>query len=314
MSERRLWGIVLAGGEGSRLAETTQRLYGSCLPKQFLGFGQSRTFLQATLDRLEGLIPPERTVVVVARCYEDVAREQLREFVGLELVAQPRNAGTGPGVLLPLVHVLKRDPRADVALIPSDHDFRSPAVMLQTLARAQQAAALTRSGTILLGARAEHAASDLGWIVTRRARSNAPVRAIAEFVEKPAQPVADHLFRRGALWNTMLSVSRADALWRLALRHLPAQTALLGRYAAALGNPAYRTCLNEVYAQLTPADFSRDLVAASQGLRVAIMAGAGWSDCGTPERLAAALGQGSAAVRACGARMVAPDAQAQGAF
>ena len=57
MNERRMWAIVLAGGEGSRLAETTQRMYGSRLPKQFLSFGQARTFLQMTIDRLRGLVP-----------------------------------------------------------------------------------------------------------------------------------------------------------------------------------------------------------------------------------------------------------------
>jgi mannose-1-phosphate guanylyltransferase len=289
MQERRLWGIVLAGGEGTRLAETTERMYGSRLPKQFLGFGLERTFLQATVDRLEGLIPPERTVVVVAARHEETARDQLREFPGVEFVAQPRNAGTGPGVLLPLVHVLKRDPRADVALVPSDHDFRSPAVLVSTLGQAQRAAHFIRSGVVLLGALAEAPARDLGWIVPRRTQRKKPVRAIAQFVEKPEQAIADQLFRQGALWNTMLSVSRGEALWRLACRHLPAQTALLATYAVALGTSAQRECLNAVYARVMSADFSRDLVAASEGLRVAVMDGAGWSDCGTPERLAAAL-------------------------
>jgi hypothetical protein len=50
-------------------------------------------------------------------------------------------------------------------------------------------------------------------------------------------------------------------------------------------------CLRQVYERLTPADFSRDLVAASRRLRVAAMDGAGWSDCGTPDRLVAALGE-----------------------
>ena len=89
MNERRLWAIVLAGGEGSRLAETTQRMYGSRLPKQFLSFGQARTFLQSTIDRLEGLVPHNRTVVVVAACHESLARDQLEQYPGIEIVAQP---------------------------------------------------------------------------------------------------------------------------------------------------------------------------------------------------------------------------------
>jgi mannose-1-phosphate guanylyltransferase len=289
MNERRLWAIVLAGGEGSRLAETTQRMYGSRLPKQFLSFGQNRTFLQTTIDRLHGVVPPERTVAVVAACHEAVAREQLAEFSGIEFVAQPRNVGTGPGVLLPLLHVLARDARADVALVPSDHDFRAPTKMREALLTAQGA---TRAGAnmVLVGARAECAASDLGWIVLRQSQGPVSVRSIQKFVEKPGPELAERLFERGALWNTMLSVARGHALWRLGRRHLPAQVALLEEYALSLGSGRSAECLRAVYDRLPPADFSRDLVAPSKGLRVTAMVGAGWSDCGTPERLAAALG------------------------
>jgi mannose-1-phosphate guanylyltransferase len=291
MKERRLWAIVLAGGEGTRLAETTERMYGSRLPKQFLSFGKTRTFLQTTVDRLSEIVPAERVVAVVAGCHARVAREQLVEFPSIEIVEQPRNAGTGPGVLLPLMHILARDPKAMVVLVPSDHDFRTPDIMRASILTAQRAAHST-ADMVLIGARAEFAASDLGWIVPRRPQRSAPVASIESFVEKPAPAVATHLYERGALWNTMLSVSRATALWALARRHLPAQAALFEEYARHIGSERAVDCLRDVYERLPPADFSRDLVAVCKRLRVTAMEGAGWSDCGTPERLKAALGDG----------------------
>jgi hypothetical protein len=101
------------------------------------------------------------------------------------------------------------------------------------------------------------------------------------------------LVRAGALWNTMLSVTPAAALWSLARRQLPVQAARFARYAEALGTPAAASRLEELYQDLPSADFSRDLVAASSGLWVTPMRGAGWSDCGTPERLEAAIGPAS---------------------
>jgi mannose-1-phosphate guanylyltransferase len=290
MKDEKLWAIVLAGGEGSRLAETTERMYGSRLPKQFLSFGQSRTFLQITIDRLSAIVPEERTVVVVAGCHAAVARQQLSALTRIEIVEQPRNAGTGPGVLLPLSHVLARDPDAMVALVPSDHDFRTPDKMRAAILTAQRAAR-SNADMVLIGARAECAASDLGWIVPRRAQPRRAVAAIESFVEKPAPALAERLFQRGALWNTMLSVSRAQALWALGRRHLPIQAALFEEYARQIGGERAAECLRAVYERLPPADFSRDLVAACKGLRVTAMEGAGWSDCGTPERLAAVFGE-----------------------
>ncbi len=272
-------------------------MYGTCLPKQFSSFGRERTFLQATVDRLQQLIAPDRTVVVVPRQHEAIARQQLSEYPAMEIVAQPRNLGTGPGVLLPLVHVLRRNPAADVALIPSDHDFRAPRPLLEALLRAQRAARQHR-GMVLLGAVAETPASDLGWIVPRRRRlPGAAVSSIREFVEKPSPALAASLFAQGALWNTMLSVTPASVLWGLARQQLPRQAVLLDRYASALGTSVAAQLLEDTYRELPSADFSRDLLAAARGLWVTPMLGAGWSDCGTPERLEAAFGDGPASSR-----------------
>src|SRR5688572_14672986 len=311
MKQRPLWAIVLAGGEGSRLAEKSRRLYGTYLPKQFLSFGRERTFLQATVDRLQHVVAPERTVVVVGRQHESLARQQLSEYPALEIVPQPRNLGTGPGVLLPLVHVLRRDASADVALVPSDHDFRSSPPMLEALLRAQRAACHHR-GMVLIGAAAEAPASDLGWIVPRRRSLPASgVSSIREFVEKPSPALAASLFARGALWNTMLSVTPAGAMWALARQQLPRQTALLERYAHALDTPAAAQLLELAYRDLPSADFSRDVVAAARGLWVTPMSGAGWSDCGTPERLEAALGDSPASSRVVARSTLTEPAAAQ---
>jgi mannose-1-phosphate guanylyltransferase len=289
MQGRRLWAIVLAGGEGTRLAEMTRRLYGCALPKQFVAFGQQRTFIQATVDRLTSLVPPSRMVTVVPRTYEDLARQQLEEFAGMEIVAQPKNVGTGPGVLLPLLHVLRRDPQADVALIPSDHDFRAPMILRRALAESQGHAHEVGSGVVLLGAAAENPACDLGWIVTQ-GTDGAGAQRILRFVEKPKQPLANRLFRQGALWNTMLAVVRGEALWNLAAAHLPRQVEHFNAYADSIGSPFVQQRLDQVYESMPSADFSRDLIGAARGLYATSMDGAGWSDCGTPERLASAFG------------------------
>ena len=60
----RLWAIVLAGGEGRRLAPLTRRLYGDDRPKQYTALIGSQSLLRQTLARVALLIPPRRTVVV----------------------------------------------------------------------------------------------------------------------------------------------------------------------------------------------------------------------------------------------------------
>lgn len=85
------WAVVLAAGEGRRLASLTRALYGRELPKQFAVLEGDRSLLQATLERIAEVIPPQGTVVVVDRSHVDVAEQQLRGYRGVQIIAQPKN-------------------------------------------------------------------------------------------------------------------------------------------------------------------------------------------------------------------------------
>src|SRR6267378_7364006 len=127
----RSWAVVLAAGDGARLRPLTRRLYGEELPKQFAAIEDERSLIQVTLDRLATHFAPERTVVVVGKSHEAVARRQLRGYEGIDVVVQPRNLGTGPGLLLPLARVRARDHGARVAVFPADHYVSRPRQLLE---------------------------------------------------------------------------------------------------------------------------------------------------------------------------------------
>ena len=74
----RTWAIVLAGGEGTRLAALTQAVHGEPTPKQFATLGGERSMLQMTLERLSRLVHPRNVVVVVCRSHLPWVRAQLR--------------------------------------------------------------------------------------------------------------------------------------------------------------------------------------------------------------------------------------------
>src|SRR5450432_3694667 len=96
------WALILAAGQGQRLARLTRALYGHEVPKQFAALDGDRTMLQQTLARANQLTPSDRCVVVVSEEHGALARDQLITFAGVRIVEQPRNVGTLPGLLLPL--------------------------------------------------------------------------------------------------------------------------------------------------------------------------------------------------------------------
>jgi len=282
-----LWAVVLAAGEGSRMAPLTRALYGHEVPKQFAALDGDRTLLQRTMDRIAPLTPPERTVVVVSSAYEELARTQLADYPGVEIVTQPLNLGTAVGILLPLAHVLARDPRAHVAIYPSDHHIRRADPFCEAVERSVRVAPLSESGVSLLGAAAERPAVDLGWIVRGNRLGGQLDRAwqVNRFVEKPPEPLAMLLLGTGGLWNTMVVSGRARALWELARRHVPEQTRAFDAYLPQVGHHNARQARDLLYRLLLPADFSREILQVARGLAVVPLIDSGWFDCGTPERL-----------------------------
>jgi mannose-1-phosphate guanylyltransferase len=286
-----LWAVVLAAGEGSRMAPLTRALYGHELPKQFAALDGEKTLLQRTMDRIAPITPPERTVVVVSTAHEQLARTQLQDYPGVEIVTQPMNIGTGPGILLPLSHVLARDPRADVAVYPSDHHVRRTEPFCEAVSRAVRIAALSEGGVALLGAAAERPAVDLGWIVRGNRLGGQLDRAweVHRFVEKPPEPLAMLLLGTGGLWNTMVIAGKGRAIFELGRRYIPEQTRAFDGYLKQVGQPNEQQARDILYRQMMPADFSREVLQVARGLAVVPLIDSGWFDCGTPERLFAWL-------------------------
>jgi mannose-1-phosphate guanylyltransferase len=281
------WTIVLAAGEGRRLLSLTRALYGEDLPKQFATIHGCRSLLQETISRALRWSLPSRVVVVVGADREEIAREQLRDFRDVDVVAQPQNLGTGPGVLLPLSRVLAKDARAQVVILPSDHYVALEEQFAKSVLRAEHTSRATDSVT-LLGALPDRAETEYGWILPKRAEGAAQ-NVVARFHEKPAAPIAEHLMKRGALWNTFIMAGPVRRFWDLGRKHLPLHCALLDSYRELVGTANEANFLREIYARLPPADFSRDVIEKANGLSVMTLDSCGWSDWGTPERVLRSL-------------------------
>jgi mannose-1-phosphate guanylyltransferase len=275
------WALVLAGGSGTRLASLTIDPAGRTIPKQYWSFTGQRTLLGDALARAEALVPRERIAVVVAEQHEELWRRELRDRDPRNVIRQPQNRGTAAGVLLPLLDILQRDADAQITLLPSDHFVADGATLCEALLAAQGIAAARPRKLVLLGIPPDAAEPDFGYIQPRPG-SAAPHPVVA-FHEKPGRARAEQLLRDGAVWNTFLIVASGAALLALYARHLPGLLRHLR--AAPRRSPA---ALAAAYADLEPADFSRDLLErATASCVLEIVPECGWTDLGTPARVAA---------------------------
>lgn len=282
-----VWTVVLAAGDGTRLRPLTRALHGEDLPKQFAVIAGRRSLLQTTVLRALEWSRADHIVVIVAAEREALAREQLEGYGPIGVVAQPRNAGTGPGVMLPLMYIHGIDPKARIVVMPSDQYVRDETTFAAAVHTAQAAA--RQSGSIvLLGAVPDQAEEQYGWIVPS-VEPETGRGVVAAFVEKPAQAIAHDLRRSGALWSTFVMVGTAAEFVAQGTAHLPEQMRLLHRYVQALGTPHEADVLAAAYEEMPAADFSRDVLQQAQRLEVVELSPCGWSDWGTPERVLASL-------------------------
>jgi mannose-1-phosphate guanylyltransferase len=282
------WALVLAAGDGRRLQGLTRTASGTVVPKQFCSLDGGPSFLEETVQRAQALIPRERTCAVVAAGHRLHWNPLLESLPRSNVIPQPRNRGTAIGILLPLLRITKRDPGARILLLPSDHHIRNEVRLAASLKTAMTPGRSTDTDIVLLGIEPEHADPELGYIVPER--TGARFRAVTRFVEKPSSVEAKALIQRGALWNAFIIAADASALLRLFERRCPDIVAKMRRVIELPEDHFPSGALANLYDELPDLDFSKGILQGQQKhLRVLAVPECGWSDLGTPERVAAAL-------------------------
>ena len=117
-----LHAVILAGGGGSRLWPLSL----PHLPKQFLSLVGERSLLQETVLRLDGLVPPERIVIVTSIDQEPLVHSHLLQIAGfaadrVHIITEPERRNTAAAIGLAALHLEQIDPEALMLVLPADH-------------------------------------------------------------------------------------------------------------------------------------------------------------------------------------------------
>jgi mannose-1-phosphate guanylyltransferase len=286
----KAWAIVLAGGEGSRLHGLTTDASGVTVPKQFCSLTGGQSLLVETLQRAASVVEPDHICVVVAAQHRRWWEPMLSEMPKSNIILQPSNRGTGNGVLLPLLHILARDPSAHIVLLPSDHYVRDEPALASTLRLAAGALEDQPNQVLLLGMHPDDADPDLGYIVPGH-KIGPNTSTVDRFVEKPSGAAARQLLDQGALWNALIIATRARALLGLFLTRLPDVVANMhSAVAEDLRSSPNALATTIIYRDLPKIDFSSQILQGAETKLLLIEANrCGWSDLGTPKRLGETL-------------------------
>jgi mannose-1-phosphate guanylyltransferase len=245
--------------------------------------------LEEATRRARRIVPRDRLCVIVAADHRRYWQPALWTLPVANVIVQPRNCGTANGILLAVLRILERDPLARIVFLPADHYVRDE-VALGTSLRAA-ATFLTRHprGPVLVGIEPEEADPELGYIVPGASLPDG-TQSVARFVEKPDSRTARELLANGALWNSFIFAAGGPALLGMMRERIPDVVESMATAIARDSHTGRATALEALYLDLTLIDFSRAIVqGAEEKLRVIKAPACGWSDLGTPKRVADTL-------------------------
>ncbi len=174
-------------------------------------------------------------------------------------------------------------------MLPSDHHVREEDRLARALRYAAAPPQCERAEILLLGLEPTAPDCQLGYIVAHRLAGHSH-HAVERFVEKPDTAGAQRLLEQGALWNTFIIAADGQSLLKLFERRCPdIVTAMRDAIRGEPGGIAGEA-LARLYETLPTLDFSRSILQGQeQHLRALPIPDCGWSDLGTPERVAQAL-------------------------
>ena len=286
------WGVILAGGDGTRLRPLTRRIVGDERPKQFCPILGRETLLGQTQRRTALAVPAEQTLVVVTRAHRRFYEYLLAGLPPDGLVAQPQNRGTAPAILYALFRLAALAPTAPVAIFPSDHYVSDDAAFMAHVEAAFQAVRERPEAVVLLGIAPDSPEEEYGWIEPADPLTAEPgiVSRVRRFWEKPSADLARALWARGCLWNSFVMVGAVSSFLELIAGAMPSLYHVFDAVRPTFGTAAEEAAVRDLYARLPETNFSRQVLAASPAALVVLpVIGVRWSDWGEPGRVLGTL-------------------------
>jgi len=283
------WAVVLAAGDGTRLAALTRDAAGKVVPKQFCSLNGGQPLLHHALQRAHHVAPPDRVCAIVSREHACYWRRPLHSLPSGNIIVQPRNRGTAHGVLLSVLTILERDPLARIVFLPADHFVLDESALARALRDLALHLRHNPDALTLIGIEPDDADPELGYIVPDRALSDGS-RTVARFIEKPPRLLAQRLIDTKALWNSFIFAATGATLLTLLRARLPASVDDMSTALARAAHASDQAALTELYERLPTVDFSREVVQhGTTSLRVIRAPACGWNDLGTPRRVTETL-------------------------
>lgn len=277
------YAVIMAGGGGTRLWPLSRK----SSPKQMLSLFDQRTMFQTTLDRLEGVFPEERILVVTVGEQAGELQAQCPQLPAENFLLEPMPRGTASVVGLAAMALKKRDPEAVMAILTSDHYIGNEELFHQLLMAAYDVA---QDGYLVtLGIEPAFAATGFGYIHRGEhlgVYHGLDVYRVRSFKEKPNEAQAKQMLASGEYsWNSGMFAWRVERILDEFDRQMPGLAASLEEISRSWGTVSQHSVIQRVWPRLKNETIDYGVMEKAKSVAVIPAAGLEWSDIGSWDSL-----------------------------
>jgi mannose-1-phosphate guanylyltransferase/mannose-6-phosphate isomerase len=269
------YAVIMAGGKGTRFWPLSRETF----PKQFLKIVGERTLIQETIHRLSGVVNPSNTLIVTTGGQSDIVKWQLMEVLeDVKCVIEPEGRNTAAAIALAAYKLHKKNPKAVMLILPSDHYMRDIEAFR---AAVRQAAVVAESGSIVtFGIRPTRPETGYGYIKVGRKLSGG-IFVVQKFVEKPAARTAKSFIKEGTYyWNSGMFMFKASVIIDEFKRYMPEMHEAFDSITPALNTKKEDAALASIYGSLESVSIDYGIMEKSKKVTM-LAATFPWSDIGS---------------------------------
>jgi len=279
MQETDGYAVIMAGGNGERFWPLSTQ----AKPKQFLSIIGGKALLTLAVERLQGLFPPERILIITAARLVPATRDAAPDIPAENIIGEPCKRDTAAAVASACGLVRRKNPDAVVCILTADQLMEDAVLFRQTL-RDSMAVAAAQDGIVTIGITPTYPATGFGYIQVGDplpAETVTGFHAVKRFVEKPDVEKATAYLNSGEyFWNAGMFIWKTSVMQRALETFTPELARLSDELAAAQDIPAALAVMDRIYPGLTR--ISIDYAIMERVDHIFVASGCfGWDDVGS---------------------------------